>query len=40
MFQQFDVAKQSYISKTDLFNLDGGSKNCNFQQQGGTRELY
>jgi len=40
VFQQFDVAKQSYISKTELFNLDGASKNCNFQQQGGTCELY
>ena len=40
VFQQFDVAKQSYISKTEIFNLDGASKNCNFQQQGGTCELY
>ena len=40
VFQQFDVAKQSYLSKTEVFNLDGASKNCLFQQQGGTCELY
>jgi branched-chain amino acid transport system substrate-binding protein len=40
VFQQFDVAKQSYISKTELFNLDGASKNCNFQPAVGSCELY
>jgi hypothetical protein len=40
VFQQFDVAKQSYVDKSDLYNLDGQSKNCKFDQAKGTCELY
>jgi ABC-type branched-subunit amino acid transport system substrate-binding protein len=40
VFQQFDVAKQSYISQSDLFNLDGSTKNCHFDQSQGTCDLY
>ncbi len=40
VYQQFDVAKQSYISQGNVFNLDGKSKNCKFVQAEGGCELY
>ncbi len=40
LFQQFDVAKQSYLDQSQVYNLDGVSKNCKFDQAKGTCELY
>ena len=40
LFQQYDVAKQSYVSRTEVFNLDGQSKNCNFDTSTSTCKLY
>ena len=36
IYQQFDVAKQGYIDKGIVFNLDGKSKNCKFDQTKGS----
>ena len=35
-FQQCDVAKQRYIRRGDVFNLDGKSTDCNFDQAQGA----
>jgi hypothetical protein len=40
VYQQFDVAKQSYISQGKVFNLDGKSKNCKFDPAQGVCTLY
>ena len=40
LFQQFDVSKQGYVDKSQLYNLDGQSKNCHFDQSKGQCELY
>ena len=40
VFQQFSVEKQGYVNKTELFNLDGQSKSCAFNQANGSCELY
>jgi len=40
IYQQYDVAKQTWVSKGNVINLDGKSKNCNFDQTAGTCKLY
>jgi hypothetical protein len=40
VYQQFDVAQQAYVNRGDVFNLDGKSKNCKFDQQQGVCNLY
>jgi hypothetical protein len=40
VYQQFDVASQTYISKSPVFNLDGKSKNCKFDQSQSVCVLY
>jgi hypothetical protein len=40
IYQQFDVAKQSYVSVGNIFDLDGKSPNCKFDQSKGACEAY
>ena len=40
VFQQFDVAQQSYISKSQVFSVDGASKNCHFEQATASCAFY
>jgi hypothetical protein len=40
IYQQFDVAKQSWVSQGEVINLDGKSKNCNFDQAAGVCRFY
>ena len=40
IYQQYDVAKQSYVDRSKVFNLDGKSKNCKFDQTQGVCVLY
>lgn len=40
IYQQFDVAKQSYVSVGEVFNLDGKSPNCKFDQSKGSCVAY
>ena len=40
LYQQYDVAKQTWINKSEVLNLDGKSKNCSFDQASGTCKLY
>ncbi|MDQ1424857.1 MAG: branched-chain amino acid transport system substrate-binding protein [Acidimicrobiaceae bacterium] len=40
IYQQFDVAKQSYISVGNVFDLDGKSPNCKFDQSKGACDPY
>jgi ABC-type branched-subunit amino acid transport system substrate-binding protein len=40
IYQQFDVAQQSYINRGTVFNLDGKSKSCKFDQAKGVCTLY
>ena len=34
------MEKQSYVDRSKVFNLDGKSKNCNFDQTQGVCVLY
>jgi branched-chain amino acid transport system substrate-binding protein len=40
IYQQYDVAKQTWVSQGTVINLDGKSKNCNFDQAAGVCKLY
>jgi hypothetical protein len=40
IYQKFDVAKQSYVSEGKVFNLDGKSPNCKFDQSKGSCVAY
>jgi hypothetical protein len=36
VFQQWDSAKQSWVTKSDLIDLDGKSSNCAWDQANST----
>jgi branched-chain amino acid transport system substrate-binding protein len=40
IYQQYDSAKQTWVSQGSVINLDGKSKNCNFDQSAGVCKLY
>jgi ABC-type branched-subunit amino acid transport system substrate-binding protein len=40
IYQQWETAKQSWINRGNVINLDGKSKNCNFDQAAGVCKLY
>jgi branched-chain amino acid transport system substrate-binding protein len=40
IYQQWETAKQSWINRGNVINLDGKSKNCNFDQAAGACKLY
>jgi hypothetical protein len=40
VYQQFDVPSQTYVSKSQVINLDGKSKNCKFDRSQGVCTLY
>ncbi|MEA3216233.1 MAG: branched-chain amino acid transport system substrate-binding protein [Acidimicrobiia bacterium] len=40
IYQQWETAKQSWSNRGTVINLDGKSKNCNFDQASGVCKLY
>jgi hypothetical protein len=40
LFQEYDYTKQSYVNKSELFNLDGQGKNCQFDPTAGVCKNY
>ena len=40
LFQQFDVAQQSYVNRSPVFNLDGQTRNCAFDTAKSTCVTY
>lgn len=40
IYQQYDAAKQTWVSQGNVINLDGKSKNCNFDQSASVCRFY
>jgi len=40
IYQQWETAKQSWVNRGTVIDLDGKSKNCNFDQAAGVCQLY
>ena len=40
VYQQWETAKQSWVNRGNVIDLDGKSKNCNFDQASGVCKLY